>query len=671
MVSFSISEWYGLCSATQRLFASCDSQIPFHFSKNKGIRMKYKNRLLNYLSNFNYMLVLTLAVALLSTGCQLDSSSNNSDSAQESHGKLEISFSRSRSRTLQPDVDLVADSYRVVGTGPDGRSLDLIVSGGSSIQLDSLEIGDWNFIVEAFTADSYLFSRGSVDVTVQAGVLAQETVILSILQNTGSFSLSIEVPETMSDTPFLIGTLQSDLQADIPLSFSTESGSAGFSKHSAFIDNSIPAGYYTLSVIVYDDEEMLNDPSRYTGFADSVRILDGLTTTGIFTLNDAPGNELTLNIEFVLNEVIDVTLVDAQTLPSSFDFNSVTQYWLTPSIPVDDADSGAINYEWFMNGLSVSHYGLFEINSQGRLATATTTRTLEAPALIITDFIAGSPAEITSTILTNTVVGNFASIANGGQDASIVFDIEITDSYDVTNVINIQVNETTLMNWGVGDITAVTIDELNYVIEDQIYLSPYSHLLSIHAPTPMQLSDSSGLNGGNINFVPVSSNIFDLTDLGFASDNRIGNGIADIQANNQFALEVFGSIHPSFDIFIPLATYASVYDLANAIQDEVDAIWGTELLDVNAVNDRLVFTNKQLGSAYYINVMPSYGLPPVMADAALAALKLDNLEVFLGTDENPSEPRYLPGQYTVDVIAKNNSGTRSGSTTYTFEVIAN
>ena len=633
--------------------------------------MKYKNRLLNYLSNFNYMLVLTLAVALLSTGCQLDSSSNNSDSAQESHGKLEISFSRSRSRTLQPDVDLVADSYRVVGTGPDGRSLDLIVSGGSSIQLDSLEIGDWNFIVEAFTADSYLFSRGSVDVTVQAGVLAQETVILSILQNTGSFSLSIEVPETMSDTPFLIGTLQSDLQADIPLSFSTESGSAGFSKHSAFLDNSIPAGYYTLSVIVYDDEEMLNDPSRYTGFADSVRILDGLTTTGIFTLNDAPGNELTLNIEFVLNEVIDVTLVDAQTLPSSFDFNSVTQYWLTPSIPVDDDDIGAINYEWFMNGKSVSHYGLFEINSQGRLATATTTRTLEAPALIITDFIAGSPAEITSTILTNTVVGNFASIANGGQDASIVFDIEITDSYDVTNVINIQVNETTLMNWGVGDITAVTIDELNYVIEDQIYLSPYSHLLSIHAPTPMQLSDSSGLNGGNINFVPVSSNIFDLTDLGFASDNRIGNGIADIQANNQFALEVFGSIHPSFDIFIPLATYASVYDLANAIQDEVDAIWGTELLDVNAVNDRLVFTNKQLGSAYYINVMPSYGLPPVMADAALAALKLDNLEVFLGTDENPSEPRYLPGQYTVDVIAKNNSGTRSGSTSYTFEVIAN
>ncbi len=617
------------------------------------------------------MFVLALAIAFLTTGCQLDSSNNNADSAQENHGKLEISFSRSRSRTLQPDVDLVADSYRVVGTGPDGKSLDLIVSGGSSIQLDSLEIGDWNFIVEAFTADSYLFSRGSVDVTIEAGVLAEETVILSILQNTGSFSLSIEVPESMSDTPFLIGRLQSDLQADIPLSFSVETGSAGFSKHSALLDNSVPAGYYTLSVIVYDDENMLSDPSRYTGFADSVRILDGLTTTGTFTLNDAPGNELTLNIQFELNEVIDVTFVDAQTLPTSFDFNSITQYWLTPNIPVDDSDAGAINYEWFVNGKSVNDYALFEINSQGRLATATKTRTLEAPALTITDFIAGTPAEITSTILTNTVMGNFASLANGGQNASIVFDIEITDSYDVTSVINIQLDEVTLMNWGVGDITAVTIDELNYVIEYQINLSPFASLFYVNASTPMQLTDNTALNNGSINFVPVSSNIFDLTDLGFASDNRIGNGIADIEANNQFALEIFGSVHPSFDIFIPLATYASVYDLANAIQDEVDALWGTDLLDVSAVNDRLVFTNKQLGSAYYINVMPSYGLPPVMGDAALAALKLDNLEIFWGTDENPSEPRYLPGQYTVDVIAKNNSGTRSGSTSYTFEVMAN
>ncbi len=645
------------------------NQTPLNFKKD--IRMKYKTNVLNYLSNLRYMFLLTLAIAFLSTGCQLDSSNNNSEEAKSNLGKLEISFLSSRSRTLQPNVELVADSYRVVGTGPDGKSLELTVDGGNSIQLDSLEIGDWNFIVEAFTADSYLFSRGSVDVTVVAGVLAQETIILSILQNTGSFSLSIEVPESMSDAPLLIGTLQSDLQADIPLSFSSEAGSTGFSKHSVFLDNSVPAGYYTLSVTVYDDVNALNDPSRYTGFADSVRILDGLTTTGAFTLNDAPGNELTLNIEFVLNEVIDVTLLDAQTLPTSFDFNSVTQYWLTPSIPVDDNDAGAITYEWFMNGQLVSDYAFFEVNSMGRLATATTTRTLEAPTLTITDFIAGSPAEITSTMVSNSVIGNFASVANGGQNAAIVFDIEITDSYDVTSIINIQLDETALLNIGVADITNITIDELNFAIESQIMSSPFAHLLYVHAPSPLQLFDNTGFNGGSINFVPVSSNIFDLTNIGFTSDNRIGSGIADIAANNEFQLEIYGDSYNAFNVFIPIATYASVFDLAAAIQSDLDASGGAELIDVSSLNDRLVFTNKELGRNYYIYTSPSNFLPPDEGEAALAALKLDNLEEFLGTDENPSEPRYLPGQYTVDLIAKNQSGTRSGSTSYTFEVLAN
>jgi len=631
--------------------------------------MKYKIEAMNYLRKLKYMLVLTLATVFLSSGCQLDSSNNNSESAQADHGQLDISFVSPQSRTLQPDDDLVADSYRVVGTGPDGKSLDLTVSGGNSIQLESMEVGDWNFIVEAFNANNYLFSRGSVDVTIEAGVLAEETVRLSLLQSTGSFSLSIEVPETMSDAPYLVGTLQTDLQADIPLSFSSEAGSTGFSKHTAFLDNSVPAGYYTLSVTVYDDDSMLNDPSRYTGFADAVRILEGLTTAGTFTLNDAPGNEVTLNVEFDLNEVIDITLVDAASLPTGFDFNSSTQYWLTPNIPVDDADAGAISYEWFVNGQAVSTDGQFEINSLGRLATATTTHTLEAPTLAITEFIAGSQAEITSTILTNTVVGNFASVANGGQDASIVFDIEITDGNDVTSVINIQLDETTLTDWGVPDITAVTTDDLNFLIEYQIITSPYGSLFYIEAPAPMRLLDNSGLFDGSINFVPVSNNVYDLTDLGFASGNRSGNGIADIEANNQFLLLITG-LAPVV-IIIPPAIYASVDDLAAAIQIEVEAFAGPDQLGVGTLNDRLIFTNKQLGSAYNIDISSSYMLSPEAGAAALADLKLDNLEVILGIDENPAEPRYLPGQYTVDVIAKNAAGTRSGSTTYSFEVIAN
>jgi len=171
--------------------------------------------------------------------------------------------------------------------------------------------------------------------------------------------------------------------------------------------------------------------------------------------------------------------------------------------------------------------------------------------------------------------------------------------------------------------------------------------------------------------VPVSNNVYDLTDLGFASGNRSGNGIADIEANNQFNLYLVNSIFPPFNVIIPPAIYGSVGDLAAAIQIEVEAYSDTDQLDVSALNDRLLFTNKQLGSAYYLIITSSIALLPEVGAAALADLKLDNLEEILGIDENPSEPRYLPGQYTVDVIAKNATGTRSGSATYSFEVISN
>ncbi len=635
--------------------------------------MNYKTEALNhpnYLRHLKYFYLLILSFAFLSTGCQLDSTNNSAESAKADHGTLEISFISPQSRTLQPVVDLVADSYRVIGTGPDGKSLDQTVAQGNSIQLESMEIGDWNLIVEAFNADNYLFSRGSVDVTIEAGVLAQETVLLSILQNTGSFSLSIEVPVSMSDAPYVIGTLQTDLQADIPLSFTTQAGSEGYTLHTALLNNSVPAGYYTLSVTVFDDENMNNDPSRYTGFADSVRILEGLTTAGTFTLNDAPGIETTLNVEFELNDVIDVTLLDAATLPTGFDFNSFTQYQLIPSIPIEDIDAATITYEWFVNGQSVSTDFQYEINSLGRFGTGTTTRTTETPTLEFNDFVFGTPASLTSTITAfDTVVGNFASAANGGQDAEITFDIQITDINDVTNVINIQLNETTLNNWGVPDLSAVTIDDLNYIIEQQINISPYGFSLNTIAAAPMSLSDTSGLNGGSINFVPISNNVYDLSSLGFATNNRSGDGIADLEANNRFNLEIVG--FGIFDILIAPATYGSVNDLAAAIQTDVEAHVGTEILAVSAVNDLLVFTNKQLGSAFHVNMFPSGAMTPVAAMAVLDNLKLNNFDVTLGIDENPSEPRYLPGQYTVDVIAKNAAGTRGGSTTYNFEVVAN
>lgn len=633
--------------------------------------MSLKTKSLRYINELKNATILTVFFSFFVAGCLPDSGSDGGE-VKSNQGRLELNIASKQSRTLEPDAELVADSFRVTGTGPNGKALDLTFTGGSSIQLDSMEIGDWNIIVEASNAQGYLFSRGSLDVTILPDFVVQETVVLTTIQDTGSFLLMVEVPDAMSATPYLVGSLQAEFLPDIPLTFTSSPGNPGYSNHTVLLDNTVPAGYYTLSVTVFDDENMLNDPSRYTGFADSVRILEGQTTSGSFTMNNAPGMEVTLNIEFDLNESIDVSILNAGTLPTSFAFNSTTQFMLTADIPVSDPNFGSFNYEWFVNGQSVDYVSQYEINSEGRLATSTVTRSVESPTLDIHDFVAGTAASLSSTA-TNlaTVVGDFRTVVNGGQNAQIDFDIIVTDIYGSSVTFYISLHEAWLLSQGVADITAVTIGELNYAIEQQIITHPNSFVLNVNTLSNLIFTDGTGFNGGTIELIPNTdfSNIYDISDLGFAAGNRTNTGVADIEPNNSFNLDIIG--FGSFDVTIPSANYASVADLAAAIDLEVDNFTGVGILDVEARNNKLVFINRQLGSAYSVVIGPSWTLTPDAGLAALADLKLDNLQVDLGVDADPFAPRYLPGPYTVDVIVTNLIGTRSGSTSFSFTVTSN
>ncbi len=298
-----------------------------------------------------YRLGVVAIFSLWISACQVESIKDDGKSAQVDTGQLELSFSSRRSRTLQPNVSLEVASYRLVGAGPNEKVFELTVEEGNRIHLDALEVGPWNIMAEAFNAEGYLFSRGAVNVDIQLAYTSNATLLMSMLDDTGSFSLSLDIPDTLSSSPIVTGFLQSESQVDIPLDFSLGAEKSGYSTYQVLLNNSVPAGYYTLMLSVKDQNVIDNQQTAYTGLAEAVRILEGQTTSGSYVVNGVLGGAAaSLDIQFELQQAIDVFFVDPSAYPQSFLYDSDTSFTVTANVAEDDADAGAINYEWFLNG---------------------------------------------------------------------------------------------------------------------------------------------------------------------------------------------------------------------------------------------------------------------------------------------------------------------------------
>ncbi|MFC3679121.1 flagellar hook-basal body complex protein [Bacterioplanoides pacificum] len=133
----------------------------------------------------------------------------------------------------------------------------------------------------------------------------------------------------------------------------------------------------------------------------------------------------------------------------------------------------------------------------------------------------------------------------------------------------------------------------------------------------------------------VSSVNLSLTNLGFLTGNRFDGGEEPVLANNEFQLEVTsttGNAGGPFTITIPPAAYASLDDVAIAIQQQIDVFIGAAgiagKVSVDAVGGQLVFTNTRTGSGEGLSLTATAGEPQ-----ALAALGLDSMFVVAGQNE--------------------------------------
>lgn len=293
--------------------------------------------------------------------------------------------------------------------------------------------------------------------------------------------------------------------------------------------------------------------------------------------------------------------------------------------------------------------------------TSTTTRTTSTPPLNMTGFVAGTHASLASTIPNGaTFVGDFSG-AN-----TIIFDVEMTDVTGTTTTQTI-----TLDNAAMGGDASVDMEEARAQIAVQIAGGALNGLVDVSAGHPLTFSGNAGNAAGETIILIPGPGLLDLNTLGYATSNRSATGVADIDANNQFNLQVTGPTvaddSTAYNITIPANNYATLDDLAAAIQTEIDLRTGANGLagrvEVSAVGGQLVFTNTEVGVGYGVALTPSTALVAPADSASLTALQFDSPSVFLGTDTIDRSNSF---RLTLTVPAPDVDG-RSGTTTISLD----
>ncbi|MFT6326468.1 MAG: flagellar hook protein FlgE [Crocinitomicaceae bacterium] len=300
--------------------------------------------------------------------------------------------------------------------------------------------------------------------------------------------------------------------------------------------------------------------------------------------------------------------------------------------------------------------------------TSTTTRTTSPPPLNMTSYTAGDHAVLSSTITNGaTIIGDFRTSGGGGTDNTIVFDLEVTDVNGITfsDTITLDATMTAV------DLQNVTAAEIQTEIAAQVAASAtLPGQVGIGGP-PLTFTGSTASNGDTIILIPGVSTNFSLSNVGFATTSRTATGTPDIDANNQFNLQVTGPTagdnSTAYNITIPDSNYATLDDLAAAIQTEIDLRTGANGLanrvSVDAVGGQLVFTNEEVGVGYGISLTGSTALAAPADSTALTALQFDNPSVFLGTDTIDKSNSF---RLTLTVPAPD-VDARSGTTTISLD----
>lgn len=120
------------------------------------------------------------------------------------YGSLSVEVSNGDgSKTVRPtDESLAFASYRIEGRHRtiEGRTVDETFTGGN-IEIDHLETGDWEFVVEGLNKDKVVLAKSEAHiVTIKTNGTAKETYTLDWIEGHGTLRLSVKVQTSRVST---------------------------------------------------------------------------------------------------------------------------------------------------------------------------------------------------------------------------------------------------------------------------------------------------------------------------------------------------------------------------------------------------------------------------------------------------------------------------------------
>ena len=236
--------------------------------------------------------------------------------------------------TLLPDYDMDTASYDIKGTGPNGAIFNISTS-DKMVQVADLAIGEWTVHINAKNNDTDIIGQGSQGFTLEQNKTAYISMPVTPLVGPGTLDLSLSWNGADTNAPIIEAKLVPAEGAEIPLNFTISGGNSG-----TFTSDSVPAGYYTLSLQLKDSDVVT------AGTMEVVRIVKDQTTTGNFAftnINKATGN-IDVNIDSQMGEPLDVNIADiVDTLKVGATMT------VTASV---SEDVGNIICIWYVNGQS-------------------------------------------------------------------------------------------------------------------------------------------------------------------------------------------------------------------------------------------------------------------------------------------------------------------------------
>lgn len=248
-------------------------------------------------------------------------------------GNLEVSVGSVSTLTLVPDIDMTVHTYRLDGSGPDGAAFTETISGGSTV-IRGLTTGDWVVDVTGMNADGTAIASGSGSIEVVPGETADLSVTVRPFDGPGSLDVQVSWPAA--------DVADANLSADLLAADGTSQSvtvSLGGSGAATITAGSIPAGYYSLSLQLFDGGTVV------AGAVESTRIADGAVTSGTVAFSDVnePTGDVDIIIDPDLDEPLEITIgggVDAIARGGSMDVTA----------SVDNAGGEPVNFSWYVNG---------------------------------------------------------------------------------------------------------------------------------------------------------------------------------------------------------------------------------------------------------------------------------------------------------------------------------